>query len=264
MRLAALAFVCLLAPAAFAADAMRVEQQNELVQKYCAVCHTDAVPRGGLSLEHYDATTAAPSLNAMMLSKLTNGVALKTVQAVPTDAEAAALVNRKMKRGAMGAAGLPMPEQPVIAAFARAFATHGATDKWHTSRQQRVTPASIAAEAPSTEHPGEAAIYRLIVSCDAATGEGSMQLAWSPVPRTGTLAAVADGAAPQDIVVPEGTETIGAGYAAIAGTAAVKFAMPPPAKTLAFSNLFPDQSVVFRFGALASETRQALNACLGD
>src|SRR5450432_2117870 len=34
---------------AFASDAMPVEQQNALVQKYCAVCHTDAVRNGGLS-----------------------------------------------------------------------------------------------------------------------------------------------------------------------------------------------------------------------
>jgi hypothetical protein len=30
-------------------------QQNALVQRYCAVCHTDAAKNGGLSLEHFDA-----------------------------------------------------------------------------------------------------------------------------------------------------------------------------------------------------------------
>jgi len=32
-------------------------QQNAVVKKQCASCHTDALMYGGLSLEHYDATT---------------------------------------------------------------------------------------------------------------------------------------------------------------------------------------------------------------
>ncbi len=48
-------------------------QQNPLVQKYCAVCHTDAVKNGGLSLEHYDAEDANPALAAMLLIKLKGG-----------------------------------------------------------------------------------------------------------------------------------------------------------------------------------------------
>ena len=82
-------------------------QQNALVQTYCAVCHTDSARNGGLSLEHFDAAHAAPSLTAMLLSKITGGVSLKIVTQVDTKAEAAELVNRKMKSGAMGAQGIP-------------------------------------------------------------------------------------------------------------------------------------------------------------
>ena len=56
--------VASLARPAAAADLMPVAQQNALVQKYCAVCHTDAARNGGLSLEHFDAAQAPPSLMA--------------------------------------------------------------------------------------------------------------------------------------------------------------------------------------------------------
>src|SRR3954454_5123804 len=98
------AAVITLTPAAYGQDAspMPVAQQNALVQKYCAVCHTDAARNGGLSLEHFDASQAAPSLAAMMVSKLTSGVSLETARAAASDPGAAALVTRKMKGGAMG------------------------------------------------------------------------------------------------------------------------------------------------------------------
>ena len=99
------AAVLLTGIAAYAGDAMPAGQQNALVQKYCAVCHTDAARNGGLSLEHFDAAGAAPSLAAMMVSKLTSGVSLATSKAAASDPAAAALVARKMKSGAMGAAG---------------------------------------------------------------------------------------------------------------------------------------------------------------
>lgn len=53
-----------------AVELMPTTQQNALVQKYCAVCHTDAAMNGGLSLEHFDAANASPSLTAMLVSKL--------------------------------------------------------------------------------------------------------------------------------------------------------------------------------------------------
>lgn len=53
--------------------AMPVAEQNALVTKYCAVCHTDAAMSGGLSLQHYDAGKRDPGLAAIILSKLNNG-----------------------------------------------------------------------------------------------------------------------------------------------------------------------------------------------
>src|SRR6266566_3250365 len=86
-----------------AVEIMPTARQNALVQKYCAVCHTDAAKNGGLSLEHYDAAQADPALTAMLLSKLTGGVLLKTAIEAPSNASAAAFIDKKMRSGAMGA-----------------------------------------------------------------------------------------------------------------------------------------------------------------
>ncbi len=77
---------CLSASAALnGAERMPFAEQNALVGKYCAVCHTDVARNGGLSLQHFDAGTVNPSLAAMLVSKL--------------------------RGGAFGASGLPMPDQ---------------------------------------------------------------------------------------------------------------------------------------------------------
>src|ERR1700722_3766807 len=119
----AVVFTAMLAEPAIAAAAehMPFAQQNSLVEKYCAVCHTDRLLNGGLSLEHFDAAQAPPSLIAMMLSKLTGGVALKTAAAAPSDISAAALIDQKAKSGAMGAAGIPRPDHATFDALIHAF-----------------------------------------------------------------------------------------------------------------------------------------------
>ena len=60
-------------PLAMAGDPMPAPQQNALVQKYCAVCHTDKSRNGGLSLEHFDAAHPDPGVAATMLGKLKSG-----------------------------------------------------------------------------------------------------------------------------------------------------------------------------------------------
>ena len=78
-------------PVAWAGDAMPVAQQNLLVQKYCAACHDDVKMVAGFSLQHFDAADPDPGLTAMLLSK--------------------------MKDGAFGAAGIPVPDKPTTAAL---------------------------------------------------------------------------------------------------------------------------------------------------
>src|SRR3954447_2354415 len=88
------------------AELMPPAQQNTLVQKYCAVCHTDAAKNGGLSLEHYDSAQVNPALAAMLLSKLRNG--------------------------AMGAAGLGIPDSATRDAWVAATAAQAERAKGWT------------------------------------------------------------------------------------------------------------------------------------
>ena len=138
----------------FAGEAMPVAQQNALVGKYCAVCHTDVARNGGLSLEHFDAAHVAPSLAAMMISKMTHG--------------------------AMGAAGIPSPDNATINQLIAALSAKASgAREWSIERGPAVT-ASILRELPGTT-------FRLVVICNPATREGDMQLAWAPLPKTGSL-----------------------------------------------------------------------------
>jgi hypothetical protein len=267
-------------PTVFASEAMPVAQQNALVQKYCAVCHTDAARNGGLSLQHFDAAKAAPSLAAMMVSKLTSGAPLETVKAAPWDPAAAALMAKKMKGGAMGAAGIPIPDKATIDALINALASKAAgANEWDAgSTQDPVTKApmvtvSVLRELPAVRNTGEAAMYRLALACNLATHEGEMQLAWAPVPKAGTLSAAVDGETARTYMV-EGTEKMGNGSPVTAGPAAISLyeskknsqspGMRLPTKTLRITNLFPNESVEFSFGDLPPAARQSLAACFKE
>jgi len=256
-------------PVAMAADAVSVQQQNRLVQKHCAVCHNDAARNGGLSLEGFDTAQAAPSLAAMMLSKLTSGVPLDVVRSAASNAAAAALVAQKLKGGAINAAGIPIPDMAALQALTTALAAQatGAAD-WHVNRRQStatVVTASILRELPVARPTGEAASYRLSLACNAATQQGEMQLAWSPAPKTGILSVAVDGMTPLTYKA-EGSERMGDGSKATpAGPAAIDLSpIPWPARTLTISNLFPNETVVFPFGNLPRSARQALSTCFAE
>lgn len=260
-----------------AGRAMPVAEQNALVQKHCAVCHTDKARSGGLSLQHFDGAQAAPSLAAMMLSKITQGVPMATVRRAAADPDAAATVERKSRNGAMNAAGIPKPPKETIDALIATLALQAAgTEEWsvertaHPATGQPAVTASIVRELVSPTEPANASLYRLIVSCTAATRDGGMQLAWSPVPMEGLLSTTIDGQTRVTHKV-EGKERMPNGTLGISGPAAIMLsdsrggpsaaAMPLPARTLAISDLFPNQSVEFPFATLPSSTRQELAPC---
>jgi hypothetical protein len=132
-------FITLAAVLAQATDAMPVARRNELVQRYCAVCHTDAARNGGLSLRHFDAALVDPGLAAMLPGKVS--------------------------ANALGAAGLPVPDKPSQAAWIAAPTSQSAgSDRWTVTRgDDGRTTAAIPAQ---TRHPdGTPSLWRLIVSC---------------------------------------------------------------------------------------------------
>jgi hypothetical protein len=234
-------------PAAPARSVMPVAQQNAMVQKYCAVCHTDAVNNGGLSLEHFDAARPDPGLAAMMVSKL--------------------------KAKALGAGGLPLPDKATQDAFQSALSASAAgAENWTVRRVQEpaakipVLTASIVREVrvKGVEDPD---LYRLKVTCDTATHQGEIQLAWSPgVPKSGQEISVTADESAQLTYKVEGTEKMGNGSSVTSGPGAIllaskKVAIPLPRKALVVRNVFADETVVFPFDALGRPTRKALSAC---
>jgi len=261
-RVFALSAGLLAATSAWAGDNMPVARQNALVHQYCAVCHTDGNPNGGLSLEHFDGASAAPSLAAMMVSKLTGGASLATARTIATDPKAAALVAERSKTGAMGAAGIPIPDKPTIDALIAALTAEANGDlDWHVDPEHVVT-ASILREVTGTSGAGTAEMYRLVVACDPVGRIGEMRVSWSPAPKLGALTVIVDGATPQTYQA-EATESMATGgqAAASGATARLSSAGPLPARTLTSGYLFPGQTVEFPFSNLPQAARQSLAAC---
>jgi uncharacterized protein len=256
----------LLATSALAADAMSVEQQNSLVQKHCAVCHNDRTNNGGLTLQRFSAADVAPSLAAMMLSKLTSGLPLATVAQAPSDRVAQAKVSQRLMSGAMMAAGIALPDMPTMRALTAALAAKasGAT-AWDVSRvddpiaKTSRTTASILREVARKDDVAES--YRLVLTCEARSREGHMQLAWSPVPTVGALSVTADGAMHGPFAV-EGKETMGNGTGASGGLAAFLFPDPwLPSRSLIIRDLFPNETAEFSFRSLPPAARRSLAPC---
>lgn len=227
-----------------AAELMPPAQQNALVQKYCAVCHIDAVKNGGLSLEHYNAAQPDPALAAMLLSKLRNG--------------------------AMGAAGLGIPDSATRDAWVAATAAQAERAKgWTVIRTEApgsnepILTASIVRDVAPRKPYTDTPVYRLTLACNIASRNGEIQLTWSPAPQTNrTFSVSADGNAGIPHRLEGREEKMGNGTALTTGLAAAMLNAPLPEKTLTITDLFPGETVVFPLGELDEVDRRQLAVCL--
>ena len=221
--------------------AMPAAEQNALVKKYCAVCHTDAAMNGGLSLQHYDAAKRDPALARVILSKL--------------------------NAGAMGAAGNGVPDkaaQEVWLASTREQAA-GARE-WFISREDDVVSASTVREVPPRRPDvADAPVYRVKVVCNIVSGIGQIQLTWSPQPQTGrTMTVSADGNAAVEYRI-EGRESMGNGATVQSGHASLLLSdggkLGLPDDSLTIRELFPGEVVEFPFRDLDQKARTELHRC---
>jgi hypothetical protein len=226
-----------------AAEIMPPAKQNALVQKYCAVCHTDVAKNGGLSLEHYDAAQPNPALAAMLLSKLRNG--------------------------AMGAAGLGIPDSATRDAWVAAAAAQADRAKsWTVIRTEApgskapVVTASIVRDVAPRNLDTDAPVYRLTLACNNASHKGEIQLTWSPAAQTSrTFFVSADGNAGIPHRLEGREEKMGNGTALTTGLAAAMLNAPLSEKTLTITDLFPGETVVFPLGELDQVDRRQLTVC---
>lgn len=221
--------------------AMPAQEQNALVKKYCAVCHTDAAMNGGLSLQHYDAAKRDPALARMILSKL--------------------------NAGAMGAAGNGVPDKAAQGAWLASTREQAAgAREWFISREDGVISASTVREVPPRgPDVADSPVYRVKITCHIVSGAGEMRLTWSPQPQTGrTMTASADGRTPVEYRI-DGKESMGNGASVEAGHASVVLSdggkLGLPDHSLTIRELFPGETVEFPFRDLDQKVRTELHSC---
>lgn len=241
-----------LSGAARAQPAMPAVQQDELVARYCAVCHSDRLANGGLSLQHFQAREAEPSL--------------------------AALMARKLQTGAIHAAGIAVPDEQTQAGFLAALLA-GAKGAEAWTLRHYVDPAT---QAPTlslnrmvsvAQQRDSANLYRINVTCRTDTGAAQMQVTWSSAaaePKR-VISVSWDGQAPQAYRLGAAEQmgvggTSGRASVMLSGaTAETEGAKPKTvlaARSLTVTNVFDGPSVTFPFSGIPTAGREEMTRCL--
>ena len=174
----------------------------------------------------------------------------------------------KLRNGAMGAAGLSIPDQATrdawIAVTTRQAAGAG---KWTVIRtgspgtKPPVLTASMVREVPLRKPETDAPVYRLTLACHGDSRPGEMQLTWSPQPQTNRTFIVSADGQPGIAHQLVGEEKMGNGTAGATGRASATLNAPLPRHTLSVSDLFAGETVTFPVGTLDQHTSQELAAC---
>jgi cytochrome c553 len=233
-------------------NSMPLAQQDALVKKYCVVCHNDRKLVGGMSLEHFDPAHPDPSIAGMMVSKLTSG--------------------------AMGAAGVPLPDPATEKALIEALraeeaGAEAATGGWAIKSNASPLPppppptvtASMFREVSSPANDGLATVYRLTVDCVKTidTSEAGTASASHPAEMKLTADRAAEaGSVPFAYDVDGVTGSSSIRYVTTPNSSSVNFVMPLPSHSLTIRNLFPDETVTFPFDGLNPDLRRILSTCL--
>jgi hypothetical protein len=253
------------------AQFMPVAQQNAVLQKYCGGCHSDALQYGGLSVEHFDAAHPDPTVAAMLVSKLTSGRTPKDIESATHSPDPDRKTMMAILHGAMGASG-SLPDEATQIAFARALSAEaGGAEEWHSwwsnepAVASRTLTADIVRQLASTKFPGTTDMYRLILSCRTETHEGEIKLAWANgVPDEGQPMTIAvDGKLPFTHNA-EGGKKQGNGVNGPGATILYpgkETVLSFPEQSLAISNVFPNETVVFPLGELNATVRRDLSVC---
>lgn len=165
---------------------------------------------GGLSLEHFDASTVSPALAAVLANKFTTGVPIEELLLPEFNSQLIEKIETGKEYGApsvMSISGLPLPTEGEINGFIMAMAHRSNNvDQWHVTKDGNITIADIArvARLPESEYVKlRDLIYRLVVSCDASSRTGEILLTWSPVPMNGKLEVIVDSESAQVFVINE-------------------------------------------------------------
>jgi hypothetical protein len=208
-------------------EGMPVDQQNALVQKYCAVCHNEAKLMGGLSLQDFDAARPDPTVAGMMVTKL--------------------------KGGAMGAARIPEPDEATVSSMISALTLESdgakaATKGWTVeviydqARKLPLISASMVREIRSQS-------YELKVVCGKTADLTNQGIANKP--GTIQLTTGAESAPfTYDSDGVSGRSSLGAG-----------FVVPLPSKSLTVNNL-RGETLTFPFDSLSPSVRRVLSTCI--
>ncbi len=263
------------AEAEFPVRELSISEQNEMMQKYCVMCHLDSAMNGGLSLEHFDAATVSPALAAILVNKFTSGVPLEDVLQPEKDALVLSTIEIGKKAGApsvMNVAGIPLPGDDEINGFIMAMAERAEnSENWYIKRDGDLISADVVRVSPIPNIEGRRDVnYRLILTCNSDSKEGQLLLSWSPMPRNGELKAIVDGEKQFEFVLDHEEPmangdpgTSAPSSVVLAGSAIMEkhTGLPLPLDSLQIGGLFPLDPVEFSFNEFQGVDRTQLNAC---